>query len=214
MPEDTVQLKDWIDRFGRDYTDRNMLTIDELDKSYMAKYGIMRTALNKQFLSRLDRSVRILEVGCNVGIQLLCLEKMGFRNLYGIEPQSYAVELAKKRAKDINIIKADSFDIPFQDGYFDLVFTSGVLIHIHPKDIRKAMAEIYRCSRRYIWGFEYFSSGYEEIIYRKKKNILWKTNFSKLYLDLFDDLQLMKERKIKYLSDGNIDVMFLLKKKR
>ena len=212
MPEKTVQLKNWTNRFGREYTDRNNISLSELEESYKSKYGVTRTELNKLFLNRLDRSIRILEVGCNIGIQLSCLQKMGFKNLYGIEPQSYALGLARKRTKDINIIKGNCFDIPFEDNYFDLVFTSGVLIHIHLRDIEKAMKEIYRCSRRYIWGFEYYSDEYVEVEYRGQKGLLWKANFSKMYLDLFENLELIREKRIKYLQNDNIDTMFLLKK--
>lgn len=41
--------------------------------------------------------------------------------------------------------------------------------------------------------------------------MLWKTNFPKLYLDNFKSLKLVKERKLKYRDNDNIDVMFLLK---
>jgi len=53
--------------------------------------------------------------------------------------------------KRINIIHGVADDIPFKDGYFDMVFTSGVLIHISPGNINRVLDEIYRCSREYIW---------------------------------------------------------------
>ena len=74
---------------------------------------------------------------------------MGFTNLYGIELQGYAVELSKSRTHNINIIQGSAFDIPFKNEYFDLVFTSGLLIHIHPSNIREAMNEIYRCTKKF-----------------------------------------------------------------
>ena len=212
MAETTIQLKNWTGKFGRKYTDRNILSLDDLERLYIKRYGITRTELNKSFLNKIDKSIRILEIGSNVGNQLLCLQKMGFKNLYGIEPQTHAIELSKKRTGDINIIKGDVFDIPFKDKYFDLVFTSGLLIHIHPKNIKKAIKEIYRCSRRYIWGFEYYSDEYREVPYRGKKNLLWKADFPRLYLGLFSDLKLIKEKYLKYLNNENIDVMFFLKK--
>jgi len=209
----TDQLKMWAGKFGKEYTDRNMISLSNLEKLYQNIYGIKITELNKLFLGKMSRSMKILEVGSNVGNELLCLQNMGFKNLYGIEPQDYAVELSKKRTKNINIIKGDAFDIPYKDKYFDLVFTAGVLIHINPRDIKKAIKEIYRCSGKYIWGFEYYSEEYKDIPYRGKKNVMWKANFPKLYLDLFDDLELIKIKKLKYLNDENIDIMFLLKKK-
>jgi len=208
----TSQLQRWNKIFGKEYTDRNKYTVSQLDKMYKKTYGITRTELNSQFIGKLDREIKILEIGSNIGNQLLVLQKMGFKNLFGLEPLEYAVELSKKRSIGINIIQGSAFDIPFKDNYFDLVFTSGVLIHINPKDIRKAMKEIYRCSNKYIWGFEYFSKKYQEVNYRGEKNLLWKADFPRLYIQNFSDLKLIKIKYIKYLQDNNIDEMFLLKK--
>jgi len=210
----TDQTKEWIGEFGKEYIDRNPHSLNELETSYQKNYGVARTELNKLFLEGIDRSIRILEVGSNIGIQLLCLQKMGFENLYGIEPQDYAVELSKSKTKGINIIKGDGFDIPFKDGYFDLVFTSGVLIHIHPSNALQVMKEIYRCTRTYVWGFEYYTDEHTEIIYREHKDLLWKGNFSRMFLDQFNDLELINERHLNYLdNEKNVDAMFLLKKK-
>ena len=212
MNNDSYQVKRWKGRFGITYTDRNTYTVRELDKLCKKDYGVTRTALNNLFIGKLNRNVRILEVGSNNGNQLLLLKKMGFKNLYGIEVNSYAVEFSKRRCKGINIIEGSAFDIPFKDKYFDLVFTSGVLIHIHPKDIKKAMKEICRCSSKYIWGFEYYADRYDKIIYRGHENLLWKTNFKDIYLNLFNRLMPVKEKKLKYLYNENVDMMFLLKK--
>ena len=154
----TKQMEEWAGKFGEEYTDRNLMSLDELDQLYTDKFGISRTELNKEFLDDLKIN-RILEVGCNVGNQLLLLKKMGYPNLWGIELQDYAVEIARKRTSGINIVKSSAFDIPFKDSYFDLVFTSGVLIHISPDDIDNALDEMYRCTNKYIWGFEYYSGG-------------------------------------------------------
>lgn len=201
-----------MDTFGNEYTDRNALTLEEMDRSYKRNYGITRTELNQEFVGDLDRSLRILEVGSNIGNQLLLLQKINFKNLYGIEINSYAVERAKANTKNINLIRGSAFDIPFKNDFFDLVFTSGVLIHIAPSDIHKAITEIYRCAKRYIWGFEYYADSYTEVMYRERKNMLWKTNFASLYLDLFNDLELVKEKRVKYLGNKNVDAMFLIKK--
>lgn len=209
----TAQTKAWESEFGKDYTDRNPLSINDVERLYLKEYGITRAELNRTFLGEIDRSLKILEVGSNVGMQLACLQEMGFKSLYGIELQDYAVEQSKQTTKNINIIQGSAFDIPFKDDYFDLVFTSGVLIHISPSDIGKALGEIHRCARGYIWGFEYFAKEYTEIPYRGQKNLLWKTNFTKLYLDQFKDLELVKERHVKYLKSDNVDIMFLLRKK-
>lgn len=213
MPNENNQLKEWKNEFGKTYTDRNNMTVEEMNSLYKINYGITRTELNNEFLNDFDKRIRILEVGSNVGNQLLCLQNMGFVNLYGLEPQLYAVELSKKNTKSINIIEGNAFDIPFKDNYFDLVFTSGVLIHINPENINNALDEIYRCSNSYIWGFEYFiPAGYEMVQYRGKEELLWKTDFSKLFLDRFPDLCMIKKKIVKYTNSKNEDIMYLLRK--
>jgi pseudaminic acid biosynthesis-associated methylase len=210
----TSQLRHWQGKFGKEHTDRNALTLEDMNKKYQKHYGVTRTELNEAFLGDFDRSIRILEVGSNIGNQLLLLQKMGFENLYGIEINGYTVQCSKANTCDINIIQGSAFDIPFKDGYFDLVFTSGVLIHIAPSDIQKVLKEIHMCSNKYIWGFEYYADTYTEATYRGHSNLLWKTNFAGLYLDLFDDVEVVKEERMKYLANDNIDVMFLIEKWR
>lgn len=209
----TFQTQKWTGRFGKRYTERNALNLKDLDKLYRRNCGLTRTEMNYSFLGKIDRNLRTLEVGSNIGNQLLLLQKMGFNNLYGIEINKHAIELSKSRTKNINIIQGSAFDIPFKDAFFDLVYTAGVLIHIHPKDIVKVMKEIHRCSNKYIWGYEFYAPKYTEKAYRGYRNLFWKADFSRLYMDLFDGLKLVKEEKYRYLDNDNIDAMFLLKKK-
>lgn len=213
MEKFTNQMEEWAGQFGHGYTDRNALSLAELDQLYRRNFGISRTELNADFVSGLDRSIKVLEVGSNIGNQLVLLQNMGFKSLYGIELQSYAVEMSKHNTKNINIIEGSAFDIPFKDKYFDLVFTSGLLIHIAPDDILKVLDEISRCSRRYIWGMEFYAEVCAQVNYRGHDNLLWTANFPKLYLDRLDNLKLVKEKIFKNLSDDNLNVMFLLEGK-
>jgi pseudaminic acid biosynthesis-associated methylase len=168
--------------------------------------------MNLEFISGLNKEYKILEVGTNSGNQLALLQKLGFKNLYGIEINEHAVELARKRLKGINVIQGSAFDIPFKDNFFDLVYTAGVLIHISKDDVNKAISEMHRCSKKYIWGFEYYSNDAKEVSYRGNTNLLWKADFSGLFRKLFPDLNLLKETKYKYLDNDNIDAMYLLDK--
>ncbi len=210
----TFQMKKWEQEFGKEYTDRNNYTVSAMDMLYKKNYGITRTGLNKLFLGNLDRSIKILEVGSNIGSQLASLQRMGFENLYGIEINKYAIERSKSSTKNINIIKGSIFDIPFKDAYFDLVFTSGVLIHINPKDIKRALKEIHRCSNKYIWVYEFYADEYENVLYRGERNLLWKADFPGIYTGIFPDLKIIKQRFLKYLKNKNRDVMALLKKNK
>jgi pseudaminic acid biosynthesis-associated methylase len=194
------QTTEWASKFGEDYTNRNDMTINEMDDMYLKRYGITRSQMNSDFLDGLSRDLMILEVGSNIGLQLQFLQSMGFKNLYGIE------------TKGINIIRGDVFDIPFKDNYFDLVFTSGVLIHINPLGLRIAMNNIVKASRKYIWGFEYYAAKLIKVKYRKSDDLLWKDNFVDLYCENCNGLKITKQNLYPLQNEDNIDTMFLLEK--
>lgn len=211
MAKQTRQQEFWSGKFGRGYNDRNTWTVSGFDRFYRQTWGTTRTVMNRAFLRGLKID-NVLEVGANIGLQLRHLQSQGFDNLYGVEIQSDAVERAKRLTKGINIIRGSAFDLPFQNNYFDLVFTSGVLIHIHPKDQKAAMREMFRVSRKYIWGFEYFNETVQEIPYRGNRNVLWKNNFPKLWQQYCPKLKLVKVKKYRYVGQKIQDVMYLFRK--
>jgi pseudaminic acid biosynthesis-associated methylase len=210
MGPSTEQMLDWKGEFGKAYTDRNALSVEEMDTLYEVNYGVTRTELNQSFLGNIEKDARILEIGANIGLQLQGLQKMGLSNLFGLELQAYALQESKRRVRKISMIQGSAFQLPFKDAQFDLVFTSGVLIHIHPSDLRRALQEIRRCSRRWIWGFEYFSEECQEVPYRGKTHLLWKNDFAEEYLRVCPGLTLLREEHFKYRQNENVDSMFLL----
>tara|TARA_B100000315_G_scaffold130504_1_gene120103 strand:+ start:1030 stop:1680 length:651 start_codon:yes stop_codon:yes gene_type:complete len=206
----TFQENTWSGKFGKEYNTRNDYTFDDLNDTYQGIFGHSRSDMNQAFLADLPRDIMILEVGCNFGGQLVQLQKMGFNNLYGLELQWDAIERAKKRTKEIHIIQGSGFNVPFLNNYFDLVFTSDVLIHISPDDIDKIMGEMVRVSNKYIWGFEYFNEEYIEVPYRNNQNLLWKGNYAGMFLDKNPELSIIKEEIYKRNSEDVKDKMYLL----
>src|SRR6266700_1586229 len=147
----TVQAQVWAGEFGRAYTDRNRLDVEDLNALWSANYGITRREINQVFLQNIPKDASFLEVGCNVGNQLLQLQELGYTNLSAVEIQSYAVEVAKSRVRNVSIRQGSVLALPYENDSFDVVFTSGVLIHIAPEELPRAMEEIYRCAKNYIW---------------------------------------------------------------
>src|SRR6478752_4123051 len=101
----TEQEKFWNSNFGKEYTERNKWYSDEeWDAFYKDTWGTTKLEINDKVLKDLSRDMKILEVGCNYGAQLRGFQRMGFKNLYGVELQEYAVEESKKAFSHINII--------------------------------------------------------------------------------------------------------------
>ena len=181
---------------------------------YKDRFGFTKENINKSFLYNLPKKIKILELGCNIGSQLRCLYKMGYKNLSGIEIQHHCLKKLKKNFNFVNGIQSTVFKLPFSNNSFDLVFTNNVLIHIPPKKIHIVLKEMYRVSKLLIWGSEYYSQNYKEIIYRKNKNLLWKADFAKIFLKNFKNLKLIKHKfLVSKFDNEEIDSMYLLKKK-
>ena len=211
---DTNQTKVWTSNFGKEYNSRNNYkTIDDHSASYIDYYGKTKDELNNEILSFLPKNLKILEIGSNVGYQLASLKKFGFKDLFGIEIQRECVDDAKNLWKGIDIVYGSGFDIPFKDNFFDLVFTNNVLIHISPNDISIVLSEMYRVTSKYIYGFEYFSEEYESVDYRNNKDLLWKTDFEKLFSNKFPNLKSVYSKKYPCLNfKGNTDKAYILEK--
>lgn len=90
---------------------------------------------------------KILDVGCGNGNHVVFFAEQGFE-VYGIDISKEAIEignawLAKKGLKaDLRV--GDIEKIPFEDEYFDVVISHGVLDHIPFSKAKKAMEEIKR----------------------------------------------------------------------
>ena len=137
----------------------------------------------------------ILEVGANIGINLRALSRLTTAQIFAVEPN----QRARKRLVDDavlpqeNIFDATAAKLPFDDGSIDLVFTSGVLIHIPPVGLNTAYAEIYRVSSRYILSLEYFSPTPEAKTYRGEEDLLYKRDYGGLWLDNYPTLKLLAD---------------------
>jgi hypothetical protein len=62
-------------------------------------------------------------------------------------------------------------------------------------------------------GIEYYAPEVTMIRYRGHEDLLWKADYANLYLEAFQDLELLRMERIFYLGTPNEDRMFLLKKK-
>ena len=181
---ESKQAELWRGDFGDAYIDRNQ-----------ASHGAIAAVVKlwSEILSlTADRPPRsILEVGANIGINLRALKILTQAPLFAVEPNDKArAVLAQEGVLPAgNIRNGIAQRLPFADCAADLVFTSGVLIHVNPDDLGAACDEIYRCSTRYIVCIEYFADQPETVHYRGQSEALFKRDFGSFWLDRFPDLR-------------------------
>lgn len=180
--EDATRLEElWQGQFGDQYTLRNVDTGDE------------RMPFWRDVLSGIEVE-RVLEVGCNLGSNLRTLSSLlPPRQVYGIDVNESALAKVRASVPGVNASWSPARELPFRDGYFDLVFTTGVLIHQPVATLPDVMSEIVRCSKRYVLAGEYFAEQLTEVSYRGHQGALFKADFGGMYLRLFPELKLVRK---------------------
>ena len=134
----------WRGPIGKAYCDRNIIDPKTRIKGFKLLVGGLPVK-------------SILEVGCSMGHNLTALNLIKGKKyeLHGIDPFGYALEKGRENGCSASLVEADAYNIPYQGGYFDLVFTCGVLTHISTRYLQKAINEIYRVCGKYVLIIEY-----------------------------------------------------------
>jgi pseudaminic acid biosynthesis-associated methylase len=181
-PPEAVRLEQlWAGEFGDAYIARNSV-LDE-----------RRTIFWRSLIG--SAPIRtVLEIGCGQGGNLRPLSGiLEPSDVWGIDVNATAIERSRQAARDTNAVHSVARNLPFRDGWFDLVFTIGVLIHQPEESLAGVMAEIVRSSRRFIlWG-EYQSKATEEVPYRGAAGALFKRDYGAIYGSLFPQLTLRQQ---------------------
>ena len=166
----------WADTYAQDYIRKN--------SSFDQEGGVEGW---RRMLAKADETPRILECGPNIG------RNLGFLEILRPNARKSAIEISKPAfdfiTKQYNLEEAFNGPILQSDltpGSFDLVFTMGVLIHIHPDNLVATMRKMYDYSKRYVLIGEYFNRTPTMIEYQGEANKLFKCDFGKLFLENFD----------------------------
>ena len=170
----------WAGEFGNSYVDRN------------GEVAERRVPFWRSFLAEFPAR-RILEVGCNLGGNLIPIA--GFADpsgVFGVDVNQKALGLLRSKLPGVNALHGVARELPFRAGWFDLTFTTGVLIHQPPEVLPIVMSEIVRCSRRFVLCGEYYAETITEVPYHGQSGALFKRDFGGLYLQLFPELKLRK----------------------
>jgi pseudaminic acid biosynthesis-associated methylase len=171
----------WAGDFGDSYSERN------------AAAGIGRDAFWEMLLSKYPVR-RVLEIGCNTGANLQWIApRLVPGEAYGIDVNHEALARLRERVPQVNAVASAARELPFRDRWFDLSFTTGVLIHQPESALPLVMGEIVRVSRRFVLCGEYYASETVEVPYRGMQGALFKRDYGRLYRDLFPELRLIDQ---------------------
>jgi 2-polyprenyl-6-hydroxyphenyl methylase / 3-demethylubiquinone-9 3-methyltransferase len=99
---------------------------------------------------KIKQDSNILDLGCGGGLLLNKLGMNGFPNLFGIDPSSNSINIAKSKSIElglkINYTSGDIYNLPYDDESFELIILADVLDHL--SDLKSAMKEIKRVLKK------------------------------------------------------------------
>lgn len=109
-----------------------------------------------ELLRKFRPTGRLLEIGCGAGTDHFELATMA-RETYAVDLAQEGVDLTNARLRlaglPPNAIVADAESLPFPNGYFDEVYSFGVIHHTdHPELIAAEMARVMRPGGRFLVG--------------------------------------------------------------
>ena len=160
---------------GNDYTSRNL-----------NRGKRICNVIGKALRSNKIKIDSALEIGCNIGLNLIELKKF-------IQNQNYMVLDKQKclRYCEKNSLASTDLYIFQNKKKFDLLISSGVLIHQNPKNLKQFYRKMYNLSKKYLYLDEYFNPRPVMISYRGFKNKLFKRDFAKELWHLYPKLKLI-----------------------
>ncbi|MGB5793486.1 class I SAM-dependent methyltransferase [Poseidonibacter sp.] len=96
----------------------------------------------------LDENSKILDIGCAKGFMLYDFTKVipGI-TIKGIDISEYAIQNAKEEVKE-HLQVANALKLPFEDNSFDLVISVTTLHNLNKEDMKQALSEINRVTKK------------------------------------------------------------------
>lgn len=181
MASNSPQEEFWRGSFGSDYSDRNV----------GALLAASNTALFSRALARATAPESVLELGANIGMNLVALGQL-FPDaaLHAVEINPYACERLREVLPPEHVTEGSILDdVPSSS--FDLVLIKGVLIHVRPDDLDEVYRRAVQSTDRYLLICEYYNPTPVEVPYRGERDRLFKRDFCGEILDQHPQMRLV-----------------------
>lgn len=144
-----------FDKFAGSYSDLHArsISISGEEPGYFARYKVEEVVRTSQVV-RAGGKYSILDFGCGIGGSIPDFRALlPAAGIVGVDVSEESLVVARSRIPEARFERFDGLRLPFEDGAFDIAFTSCVFHHIDPADRDACLAEIRRVLRP---GGEFF----------------------------------------------------------
>lgn len=138
---------------------------------------------------------KILDVGCNIGMELVSFPDYAY--LCGIDINDQSLAIARDKHPNFVFLSGNVTNMHIMDDLtFDIVFDRGVLIHLSDSDVDKAMSEMLRVSKKYVMNIEYHGEDGKKIDWRGGEPLYYrnmKERWKSYNVDIISDIEIPYE---------------------
>jgi SAM-dependent methyltransferase len=163
MPSEAVTSYEWWQQTGWAWyaeVRRRRLSDDVYDRQEEFLEEFFRREAERCVREE-GRPLRVLEYGCGFGRHLRYLHGIEGLELHGCDQSAGMLEVAGAllfgrfpELKDRIVGVEPEGPLPYEDGWFDVVFTVSVLLHVPPQSVNGRVAELRRVARRMVLHLE------------------------------------------------------------
>lgn len=162
-------------------------------KQWQAYYHIQEAYLLDYFLR--SGAVKVLEFGCGYGRHLRNLLPLEGLEVFGHDQSPTMIERMNDWADPAwmegHVTLGEPVErLPYEDGFFDVVYTAEVLVHVRPQDLAAVLEELIRISRWQVLHLE-TSPGAE--LDPETHGGCWKHDLIAAYRDLGYELKMLTQ---------------------
>ena len=166
---ETVEF--WKGDFGRQYTERNRAV------DWKARVPFWK------HIADVTEAISFLEVGCNIGTNLKAIREVlpEVAIMSGVDVNRDALAMAQTSGFDVVECAAAEIGTIWLPESADIVFTSGVMIHVSPDELPATMQAIVDMAKTWVLAVEYADTQETEVEYRGHAGRLWRRPYGDLY---------------------------------
>ena len=136
------------------------------EEYYKQAFNMLKERFEKNNIS-LDGVNSALDDGCGGGRYTLALKKIGCASVFGIDTSENSIAFAEKMSpftkNEVSFERSSVLDLPFENDFFDFVFSNGVLHHSY--DTQKGLSEIFRVLKKKGRCWLYLYGGKESLFW-------------------------------------------------
>lgn len=137
-----VKIQDYREKIYDHYRSSVRQNVEVNRNDYERRINFYKKRFRKYL--PINKDAEILDIGCGEGFFLYFMDKIGYKNLYGVEKSPEQIEVLNKVSQKATIFNQDIFNF-FQDNTkkYDLVLLDNVLEHFNKNEIFMILESIH-----------------------------------------------------------------------